>query len=210
MLLKRIFDVIVSFLGIIFFLPLMVVVGIIIKLTSKGPILFKQTRVTKDEKLFEIYKFRTMKKNTEGNKQITVGEDKRITKIGKILRATKIDELPQLLNVFRGEMSFVGPRPEVPKYIKFYSNEQKKILKIRAGITDYASIIFSEESEILGKVNDPEKFYVEEIIPYKIELNKRYLKEIGVISDIKIIIITILKIMGINILKEENKFKELI
>ncbi|MDP0506691.1 MAG: sugar transferase [Fusobacterium sp. JB019] len=210
MLLKRLFDVIVSFLGIIFFLPLMVLVGIIIKLTSKGPILFKQIRVTKNEKLFEIYKFRTMRENTEGSKQITIGADKRITKIGKLLRVTKIDELPQLLNVFKGDMSFVGPRPEVPRYVKLYSDKQKEILKVRAGITDYASIIFSEESEILGKVDDPEKFYIEKIMPYKIDLNKRYLKKIGVISDIKLIIITILKIIGINILKEETKFKELI
>lgn len=196
MILKRIFDIVMSLMGIVFLLPLMIVVGIIIKITSKGPILFKQVRVTKNGKEFKIYKFRTMRENSEGNKQITVGNDSRITGIGKILRKTKLDEIPQLFNVLFGQMSLVGPRPEVPKYVALYTEEQREILNVRAGITDYASIYFSNESELLGKAEDPEKFYVEKIMPHKIKLNKKYIKEIGIFTDIKIIILTILKIAG--------------
>ncbi len=196
MLLKRMFDVLMSFIGIIILLPLMIIIGIIIKLTSKGPILFKQIRVTKNSKLFQIYKFRTMRENSEGNKQITVGNDSRITGIGKILRKTKLDEIPQLFNVIKGEMSLVGPRPEVPKYVELYNDEQKRILQVSAGITDYASIYFSNESELLGKADNPEKFYIEKIMPYKIELNQKYIENINIFTDIKIIILTILKIAG--------------
>lgn len=199
---KRIFDIVMSFVGIIVFLPIMLIVGILIKLTSKGPIFFKQKRLTKDMKEFTIYKFRTMREDTENNKQITIGKDVRITKIGNFLRKTKLDELPQLFNIIKGEMSFVGPRPEVPKYVAYYTDEQKEIFEVRAGITDYASIYFSNESEILGQQSDPEKYYIEEIIPHKIKLNKKYINNMGIITDIKIIILTILKIAGVE-LKEE-------
>ena len=197
MFLKRVFDIIASFCGIIILFPLIIIVSILIKITSKGPVLFKQIRVTKNGKLFKIYKFRTMKENSEGNKQITVGKDNRITGIGHILRKTKLDELPQLFNVLKGEMSLVGPRPEVPKYVELYTDEQREILKVPAGITDYASIYFSNESELLGEVEDPEEFYIKKIMPYKIELNKKYINEIGIMTDIKIIILTILKILGL-------------
>lgn len=201
-MLKRTFDLFFSLFGIIFFFPIFLLISILIKLDSKGEIIFKQTRVTKDGKEFKIYKFRTMMKETEGNKQITVGKDNRITKVGSFLRKTKLDELPQLFNIIKGEMSFVGPRPEVPKYLAYYTDEQKEILKVRAGITDYASIYFSNESEILGQQNDPEKYYIEEIMPHKIKLNKKYINNMGIITDIKIIILTILKIVGVE-LKEE-------
>ena len=197
MFLKRVFDIIASFCGIIILFPLIIIVSILIKITSKGPVLFKQIRVTKNGKLFKIYKFRTMRENSEGNKQITVGKDNRITGIGHILRKTKLDELPQLFNVLKGEMSLVGPRPEVPKYVELYTDEQREILKVPAGITDYASIYFSNESELLGEVENPEEFYIKKIMPYKIELNKKYINEIGIMTDIKIIILTILKILGL-------------
>ncbi len=197
MFLKRLFDIVASFGGIIVLFPLIVIVSILIKLTSKGPVLFKQVRVTKNGRLFKIYKFRTMRENSEGNKQITVGNDSRITGIGHILRKIKLDELPQLFNVLKGEMSLVGPRPEVPKYVELYTEEQKEILKVPAGITDYASIYFSNESELLGEAEDPEEFYIKKIMPYKIELNKKYIKEIGIVTDIKLIILTILKILGL-------------
>ena len=203
MFLKRVFDIIVSFCGIIILFPLIIIVSILIKITSKGPVLFKQIRVTKNGKLFKIYKFRTMRENSEGNKQITVGKDNRITGIGHILRKTKLDELPQLFNVLKGEMSLVGPRPEVPKYVELYTDEQIEILKVPAGITDYASIYFSNESELLGEVENPEEFYIKKIMPYKIELNKKYINEIGIMTDIKIIILTILKILGL--IKLETK-----
>ncbi len=197
MFLKRLFDIVASFCGIVILFPLIVIVSILIKLTSKGPVLFKQVRVTKNGKLFKIYKFRTMRENSEGNKQITVGNDSRITGIGHVLRKTKLDELPQLFNVLKGEMSLVGPRPEVPKYVELYTEEQREILKVSAGITDYASIYFSNESELLGEAENPEEFYIKKIMPYKIELNKKYIKEIGIVTDIKLIILTILKILGL-------------
>lgn len=197
MFLKRLFDIVASFCGIVILFPLIVIVSILIKLTSKGPVLFKQVRVTKNGRLFKIYKFRTMRENSEGNKQITVGNDSRITGVGHILRKTKLDELPQLFNVLKGEMSLVGPRPEVPKYVELYTEEQREILKVSVGITDYASIYFSNESELLGEAENPEEFYIKKIMPYKIELNKKYIKEIGIVTDIKLIILTILKILGL-------------
>lgn len=207
MFLKRLFDIVASFCGIVILFPLIVIVSILIKLTSKGPVLFKQVRVTKNGRLFKIYKFRTMRENSEGNKQITVGNDSRITGVGHILRKTKLDELPQLFNVLKGEMSLVGPRPEVPKYVELYTEEQREILKVSAGITDYASIYFSNESELLGEAENPEEFYIKKIMPYKIELNKKYIKEIGIVTDIKLIILTILKILGLVKLERRN-YKE--
>lgn len=199
MLAKRIFDLFFSIFGLVFFAPIFLIIAIFIKIDSPGEIFFRQIRITKDGKEFKIYKFRTMKKDTEGSKQITVGQDNRITKVGNFLRKTKLDELPQLVNILKGEMSFVGPRPEVPKYIVYYTEEQKEILKVKAGITDYASIYFSNESEILGSQADPEKYYIEKIMPYKIELNKKYIEKMGIIEDIKIIVMTILKIIGIEV-----------
>lgn len=203
---KRLFDLVLSICGILFLLPFFIIVSILIKLDSHGDIIFKQTRVTKDGREFKIFKFRTMRPDTEKQGQITVGADKRITSIGKFLRKTKLDELPQLFNIVMGDMSFVGPRPEVPKYVAMYTQEQREILKVRAGITDYASIYFSNESEILGEQKEPEKFYIEKIMPYKIKLNKKYIKEAGLLTDIKIIFLTIFKIIGI--IKNDNKFKE--
>ena len=205
-MMKRLLDLILAILGIIFLLPFFVLVSILIKLDSKGDIIFKQTRVTKNGKKFKIFKFRTMKTGTEKQGQITIGQDKRITIVGNFLRKTKLDELPQLFNIVMGDMSFVGPRPEVPKYVEMYTQNQKEVLNVRAGITDYASIYFSNESDILGRQKNPEKFYIEKIMPYKIELNKKYIKESGVITDIKIIFLTIFKVAGL--IKNDNKFKE--
>ena len=203
---KRLFDLVLSICGILFLLPFFIIVSILIKLDSNGDVIFKQTRVTKNGKEFKIFKFRTMKSGTEKQGQITIGADNRITFIGNFLRRTKLDELPQLFNIVMGDMSFVGPRPEVPKYVAMYTKNQKEILKVRAGITDYASIYFSNESEILGKQKEPEKYYIEKIMPYKIELNKKYIQEIGVITDIKIIFLTIFKVVGL--IKNDNKFEE--
>ncbi len=210
---KRLFDIALSIFGIILFFPFFLLISILIKLTSKGPVIFKQCRVTKGSKEFYIYKFRTMFVDTEKHGQITVGADKRITSIGRVLRKTKLDEMPQLFNVLKGEMSFVGPRPEVPKYTSLYSESEKEILNVRAGITDYASIYFSNESELLGKVNNPERFYIEVIMPYKISLNKKYISEIGLLIDIKLIIMTVMKVIGIlgaRDLEEEKNILKLI
>ena len=194
-MLKRIFDTILSLFGLIILLPFMLIIAIFIKLDSKGPIFFKQVRVTKNGREFKIFKYRTMRVGSDKFSQITVGKDSRITKVGDFLRKYKLDEIPQLINVLIGDMSLVGPRPEVPKYVALYTEEQKEILKVRAGITDYASIEFSNENDILANEADPEKAYIEKIMPRKIELNKKYLSEISVITDIKIILLTIKKIL---------------
>ena len=194
-MLKRIFDTTLSLFGLIILLPFMLIIAILIKIDSKGPIFFKQIRVTKGGREFKILKYRTMRVGSDKYSQITVGKDERITKIGSFLRKYKLDEIPQLINVLIGDMSLVGPRPEVPKYVALYTDEQKEILKVKAGITDYASIEFSDENDLLASEEDPEKEYIEKIIPKKIELNKKYLSEISVLTDIRIILLTIKKIL---------------
>ena len=194
-MLKRMFDIILSLFGLMILLPFMLIIAIFIKLDSKGPVFFKQIRVTKGGREFKIFKYRTMKVGSDKYSQITVGKDNRITGIGLFLRKYKLDEIPQLINVLIGDMSLVGPRPEVPKYVVLYTDEQKEILKVRAGITDYASIEFSDENDLLASEKDPEKAYIEKIMPKKIELNKKYLSEISVLTDIKIILLTIKKIL---------------
>lgn len=194
---KGIFDFIVSLLGAIIISPILLIIAILIKLDSKGPILFKQARVGKNGKEFKILKFRTMKVESEKKGiQLTVGKDPRITKVGHILRKTKLDELPQLFNVLMGEMSFVGPRPEVPRYVELYNSYQKCILKIRPGITDLASIKYRNENDLLGKSLDPEYTYIHEIMPEKIELNLEYLNNMSIFYDVKLIIKTILVVIN--------------
>ncbi len=193
---KRSFDFIVSFIAILILFPLYIVFALLIKLDSKGPVIFKQIRVGKDEREFNIYKFRTMVVDAEKlGKQITVGKDNRITKVGHFLRKYKLDELPQLFNVLKGEMSFVGPRPEVPRYTKLYTSEQREIFKIRPGITDYASIKYRNENEALAKSSDPEKTYIEDVMIDKLNLNLIYLKHRSFWEDMKIIFLTVYKIV---------------
>ena len=194
-MLKRIFDITLSLFGLIILLPFMLIIAILIKIDSKGSVFFKQIRVTKNGREFKIFKYRTMRVGSDKYSQITVGKDGRITKIGSFLRKYKLDEIPQLINVLIGDMSLVGPRPEVPKYVALYTDEQKEILKVRAGITDYASIEFSDENDLLASEEEPEKAYIEKIMPKKIELNKKYLSEISILTDIKIILLTIKKIL---------------
>lgn len=194
-MLKRIFDITLSLFGLIILLPFMLIIAILIKIDSKGTVFFKQIRITKGGKEFKIFKYRTMKVGSDKYSQITVGKDERITKIGSFLRKYKLDEIPQLINVLIGDMSLVGPRPEVPKYVALYTDEQKEILKVRAGITDYASIEFSNENDLLALEKDSEKAYIEKIMPKKIELNKKYLSEISMLTDIRIILLTIKKIL---------------
>ena len=194
-MLKRIFDITLSLFGLIILLPFMLIIAILIKIDSKGSIFFKQIRVTKGGREFKILKYRTMRVGSDKYSQITVGKDNRITKVGAFLRKYKLDEIPQLINVLIGDMSLVGPRPEVPKYVALYTDEQKEILKVRAGITDYASIEFSDENDLLASEEDPEKAYIEKVMPKKIELNKKYISEISILTDIKIILLTIKKIL---------------
>ena len=191
---KRIFDLICSTLGLIVLSPVLIVIVIKIKLGSDGPVFFKQIRVGENNREFEILKFRTMVVDAEKlGRQITVGNDSRITKIGAFLRKYKLDELPQLINVFKGDMSLVGPRPEVPRYVKLYNEEQKKVLKVKPGITDLASIRYRDENELLGKAENPDEFYINTIMPDKLALNLEYINKNNVFIDIYIILKTIIK-----------------
>ncbi|NFG24802.1 sugar transferase [Clostridium botulinum] len=191
---KRIFDFVCSTLGIIILSPIFILLSIMIKTGSDGPVFFKQIRVGKDGKDFEILKFRTMVVDAEKlGKQITVGNDNRITKIGSFLRKYKLDELPQLINVFKGDMSLVGPRPEVPRYVNMYNDEQRKVLEVKPGITDLASIRYKDENALLGKAENPEEFYINTIMPDKLALNLEYINKSNVFFDIYIIVKTILK-----------------
>ncbi|WP_160689407.1 sugar transferase [Clostridium sp. C2-6-12] len=191
---KRIFDLICSTLGLIVLSPVLIVIAIKIKAGSDGPVFFKQIRVGENGKEFEILKYRTMVVDAEKlGKQITVGNDNRITKIGAFLRKYKLDELPQLINVFKGDMSLVGPRPEVPRYVKLYNVEQKKVLEVKPGITDLASIRYRDENDLLGGVENPEEFYINTIMPDKLTLNLEYIRKNNIFFDIYIILKTIIK-----------------
>ena len=198
MIIKRIFDIVMSLIGIIVLLPVMIIVGVIIKLTSKGPILFKQKRLTLGMKEFTIYKFRSMRTDFDKDaKGIQVkGSSNAITSIGKIIRKTKLDELPQLFNILNGDMSFIGPRPELPRRLKYYSERDKEIFRVRSGISSPASIVFSDEEYLMEQVKDPEKFYIEQIMPYKIDLNLYYIENRNILYDIYLIVATFLKILN--------------
>jgi len=195
-LLKRGFDILFSLVGIIIFSPLFVVIGILIKIDSTGTVFFRQERIGKDFRPFKILKFRTMTVDVHENAPlITVSGDKRVTRIGKFLRKTKIDELPQLINVLKGEMSFVGPRPEVPMYVEMFRDDYKEILTVRPGITDYATVEFRDEEGVLKKYGNTEIGYINEVLPRKIELYKKYLKEKCLITDLKLIFLTLFRIV---------------
>ena len=185
---KRCFDITASFFGILFLLIPFAVVAVAVKCSSRGPVFFRQVRVGKNGRKFRIYKFRTMVADAEKKgMQITVGGDSRVTGIGRVLRKTKVDELPQLFNVFAGQMSFVGPRPEVPHYVDMYSDYQKNVLRIKPGITELASIVYRDENDVLAKSEDPERTYIEEIMPEKIKLNMQYMQKMNVFYDIYLI-----------------------
>lgn len=193
MVAKRIFDLLFTVPGIVLLIPAFIIIAMWIKIDSRGPVFFRQERVGLRNETFEILKFRTMVVDAEKKgKQITIGEDSRITRSGKWMRKCKLDELPQLINVLRGEMSLVGPRPEVPRYVAEYTDEERQIVfSVPPGITDYASIEYRDENEVLGKAKNPEKTYVEEILPIKIAYYKKYVEERSVLRDFVIILRTI-------------------
>ena len=186
---KRSFDIICALCGLIILSPVLLLIIVLIKLTSTGPVFFRQTRVGQYEKLFQIHKFRTMIVNAEASGlKITVGRDLRITSIGHFLRKTKLDELPQLIDVVLGKMSLVGPRPEVPEYVQYYTNEVKAIvLSVRPGITDWASIKMIDE-------NDPQQAYIQQILPEKLAYAVRYVQTRSLRLDVYLILLTISKI----------------
>lgn len=189
---KRAMDVIVSGAALCVLWPVFGLIALAIVLDDPGPVFYRQVRVGKGGKTFRIFKFRSMVADADKKGlAITVGRDNRITRVGAVLRKTKLDELAQLLNVFAGQMSFVGPRPEVPRYTALYTPYQRQVLLVRPGITDYASIAYRNENELLAGAKDPEKMYIEEIMPAKIELNMRYLRRISPLEDIRLILSTI-------------------
>ena len=194
---KRTFDFLASSLGLCLLSPLFLLVAIAIRLESPGPVFFRQDRVGKDGENFLIYKFRSMVANaSEIGPLITTAGDARITRVGRFLRRTKLDELPQLLNVWRGEMSLVGPRPEVPTYVALYNERQREVLSVRPGITDPASIAYADEEEILGEASDPARVYVEEVLPRKLELNLQYIEKMSLHYDVWVIWKTIWKVVS--------------
>ena len=191
----RLFDILFSGLGMIVLSPLLLILYILIRIESKGGGIYAQERIGLNGVPFRLYKFRTMVVGSDKGGLITVGKrDSRLTSIGYRIRKYKLDELPQLWNVFIGDMSFVGPRPEVEKYTRLYSEEQKKVLSVRPGITDWASIKYLDENVILGQAEDPDKVYVEQIMPDKIRYNMIWIKNQGIMDYFKIIFVTIIKI----------------
>lgn len=194
-MLIRIFDVILSSLGIILLLPIFLIVSIIILLESPGGVFYIQERIGKGAIPFSLIKFRSMRTGSDTKGLLTVGmADNRITKVGLFIRKYKLDELPQLFNVFIGDMSLVGPRPEVKKYVDLYSSEQRKVLSMRPGMTDLASIVYSNENELLEKQANPEQYYIDEIMPRKIELNMEFINSPSLLKYFSLIFKTIIKI----------------
>ncbi len=195
-MIKRSFDVLFSLIGITILFPIFFITSIFIIIDSKGGIFYKQIRVGKKNKDFTLLKFRTMYSNSDKKGLLTVGlSDSRVTKTGKFLRKYKFDELPQLINILKGEMSFVGPRPEVRKYVNLYTSEQLKVLEVKPGLTDYASIEYIDESELLAQSSNPEKTYIELIMPNKLKLNFKYIENQSLGTDISILFKTFFKIL---------------
>jgi lipopolysaccharide/colanic/teichoic acid biosynthesis glycosyltransferase len=193
---KRIFDFLASLAGLILLWPVFVVVACWIKLDSPGPVFFRQERVGRHGVPFRIFKFRTMRTDAEKKGQITVGADPRVTRSGEWLRHYKVDELPQLINVLVGDMSLVGPRPEVPRYVAKYEPEVRRLVQsVPPGITEWASILYKEENVVLGKAADPERAYVEEILPIKLDYYVRYVKTRSMAEDLRIIFRTLAAIL---------------
>lgn len=194
---KRLFDIVVSIIVLLVFLPIGIIISCFIALSSRGGVFYIQERIGKGQKTFGLLKFRTMRMNADKEGKLTVGmRDARITKIGYYLRKYKLDEFPQFVNVFIGQMSIVGPRPEVKEYVDLYSESQLEVLNVKPGITDLASLEYFNENELLGNSTDPRKVYIEQVMPAKLELNKKYIENVSLAEDIKIMWRTFLKIVG--------------
>lgn len=196
LLLKRIFDIVVAFLMLVVLFPVFLILGIAIKIDSPGPIFFRQERITQYGRTFKIFKFRTMVNNAEKlGTQVTVGNDSRITRVGLFIRNCRLDEISQLLNILLGDMTFVGTRPEVKKYVDHYTNEMKVTLLLPAGVTSLASIYYKDEAELLENSDNPDKTYVEEILPKKMDYNLKSIEEFNFLEDIKIMFKTVLAVI---------------
>ena len=189
-------DIVLSACALAVLWPLLLLIALAIWIDDPGPVFYRQVRVGRNGKTFRIFKFRSMVMDADKKGlAITVGRDSRITRVGTVLRKTKLDELAQLLNVLFGQMSFVGPRPEVPKYVELYTPYQRQVLLVRPGITDYASIAYRNENDLLAGAPNPEAMYIEQIMPDKIELNMKYLREISPLADIRLILKTIVAVI---------------
>jgi lipopolysaccharide/colanic/teichoic acid biosynthesis glycosyltransferase len=193
---KRFLDFFCSLLALIVLAPLWLLIALAIVLESRGGVLYRQSRVGRDDRDFTLYKFRTMRTGSDKNGLLTVGDrDSRVTKVGYFLRKYKLDEFPQLINIIKGDMSIVGPRPEVRKYVDFYTPEQRQVLSVRPGLTDYASIRYVHESEILARSDNPEQTYIDEVMPAKLALNLEYIQHQSLKEDLKLIFQTFAAIM---------------
>ena len=204
---KRLFDIIASIIGLVILSPIFIILAIAIKIDSKGPVFYRQERVTTNNKTFMIFKFRTMVQNADKiGSLVTIGNDNRITKVGKFIRKLRLDEFPQLINVLVGDMSFIGTRPEVRKYVDCYTDEMKATLLMKAGVTSMTSILFKDEDEIMEKYikegKTADEAYVENVLPEKMKINLEYIKKFNVFYDIKIAVFTVLAVLG---LKKFNK-----
>lgn len=185
---KRFLDIICSLLALVVFSPLWIVIALAIVLESRGGVLYRQERVGRNNRDFMLYKFRTMRTGSDKKGLLTVGDrDSRVTRVGYFLRKYKLDEFPQLVNIIKGDMSIVGPRPEVRKYVDMYTPEQMKVLRVRPGLTDYASVRYVHESEILARSDNPEQTYIDEVMPAKLALNLEYIQNQSLREDIKLI-----------------------
>jgi lipopolysaccharide/colanic/teichoic acid biosynthesis glycosyltransferase len=192
---KRLFDLVVSLVFLVMLSPVLIIMALAVAFTSKGGAFFRQVRVGLNGKEFRLLKFRTMRPHSEGAGQLTIGgRDPRITAVGYFLRKSKLDELPQLLNVLAGDMSLVGPRPEVPRYVAMYTAEQRQVLSVRPGITGMSSIRYIDENELLAKAKDPEWAYIHEVMPAKLAMDLRYVRERSMALDLRILLATARKI----------------
>ena len=193
---KRLFDIVFALFGLILLFPFLLLISILIKLDSQGAVFFIQSRVGKNNKDFNIFKFRTMNIHSDDMGLLTLGnDDSRITKIGYFLRRYKIDEFPQLINIIKGDMSFVGPRPELRYYVNFYNEDDMVIFKVRPGITGLASLKYRNEVELLKAAENPEDFFIKTIIPDKLKYNKEYIRQQNFFFDLKLIGLTIVKVI---------------
>ena len=194
---KRLFDIVVSVLILLCILPFGILLSIWIALESAGGVFYRQERIGKNGVPFYLFKFRSMRKDADKQGRLTIGmKDNRITKSGQFIRKYKLDEFPQFINVLKGEMSVVGPRPEVKEYVDLYTDEQSKVLEVKPGITDYASIEYFDENRILGESDNPQETYIKEVMPAKLKLNMRYIESPTIATDLKIMWLTFKKIIS--------------
>ncbi|MBQ5592686.1 MAG: sugar transferase [Clostridia bacterium] len=205
LLIKRISDVLISGVLLVLLSPVFAVTALAIKLDSRGPVFYRQVRVTQYAERFSIFKFRSMVTDADKGIQLTVNNDSRITRTGRFIRRLKIDELSQLIDVFRGTMTFVGTRPEVPKYVEKYTDEMMATLLLPAGITSLASVYYKDENQLLDAADDPEGMYLETVLPDKMYYNLKAIEEFGLVEELKILIMTVLAVIGMDFAKKESQ-----